>query len=826
MSEQQGLHHVLPFGICYLKAIRSDQHEIIDYLIIDQNTKFETLLSLQHGNFFQEPISKAWNNSAYWLYRQVLSFSHERANGSFRFEQLSLALDIHVCEGDVLALLLQKIPAMQPVVLHADLTDGELMFQHTHDAISIVAYDQCEFRYVRNNATHQIRSGIQDIQGLTPLELLGPETGNTLIQYYRQCIATGMPVTYEQTFAFSVGERVWQTEVIPFHHKDDIHYLLCVSKDITELKKTQAEKEKLMQRLQTMFRQHSAIMMLVDSASLHIVDANPAACQFYGYSFSEFTNMSMSDIDPQSTHLKPYLKENFEATVMHHLKNGSTKLVDVYSSPIDHDQLFYFIIFDVTAREEYRNALLQEKELLRTTLCSIGDGVVTIDNHGSITSLNKMAQKLTGWDQDAIGRPFSEVFHIVDDHAVLSYPHLHDHAGKLGSSFCILKSRHGSFYPITDHASLITTEEGKTLGVVIVFRDLSKERESAQKIRYLSQYDTLTNLYHRHYIEAQFPILEERTHLPLSVIIADVNGLKITNDIFGHEAGDNALKQVASLITRQCRKHDLIARWGGDEFMILLPQTSDADAEKIMERIKTESAMVEDSKLRLSLSLGCATKATADKTIQDAIKEAEEIMYHQKLLDEKSYRNTMITMLLATLYEKSNETEEHSKRMERHCHWIGQSLQLSSKQLDELSLLAILHDIGKVGINPAILKKPAPLTPFEWQEMQLHPEIGYRIVQSAAELQPIASFILAHHERWDGTGYPNRLAKEEIPLVCRILAVTDAYDAMTNDRSYRTALSHEQAVAELKRHAGTQFDPAIVELYISLLSADTSIYAV
>jgi HD-GYP domain-containing protein (c-di-GMP phosphodiesterase class II) len=203
------------------------------------------------------------------------------------------------------------------------------------------------------------------------------------------------------------------------------------------------------------------------------------------------------------------------------------------------------------------------------------------------------------------------------------------------------------------------------------------------------------------------------------------------------------------------------------------------------------------------------------------LREAEGNMYQQKLLDGKSYRNAIINTLLATLYEKSMETEGHSKRIETHCHSIGRRMQLSSKELDELSLLAVLHDVGKVGINPDILKKPGKLSAEEWLEMRRHPEIGYRIVQATPELANVADFILSHHERWDGRGYPRGLSQTEIPLLCRILAVSDAYDAMTNDRAYRSAMSHEEAVAELEKNAGTQFDPYIVNLFISMVQTDT-----
>lgn len=193
-------------------------------------------------------------------------------------------------------------------------------------------------------------------------------------------------------------------------------------------------------------------------------------------------------------------------------------------------------------------------------------------------------------------------------------------------------------------------------------------------------------------------------------------------------------------------------------------------------------------------------------------------MYHQKLLEGKSYKNSIINALLCTLYEKSLETEKHDERMRKYCQAVGRKLRLSPEELNELSLLALLHDIGKVGISQSILQKPGPLTPEEWSEMKKHPEIGYRIAQNIPELSIVSEYILFHHERWDGKGYPNGLAGNRIPLLCRILAVVDAYDAMTNDRSYRKALGKEKALAELQKNSGTQFDSNIVRAFIQLMS--------
>ena len=172
---------------------------------------------------------------------------------------------------------------------------------------------------------------------------------------------------------------------------------------------------------------------------------------------------------------------------------------------------------------------------------------------------------------------------------------------------------------------------------------------------------------------------------------------------------------------------------------------------------------------------------------------------------------------MASLYAKSQETEEHGQRLGEFCLMLADELGLSQSDKDELILLSKLHDIGKIGIDDTILNKPGKLSEEEWKVMKQHPEIGYRIAKSTPQLDHIADYILYHHERWDGKGYPEGLAGEEIPLVARILSLADAYDAMTEDRVYRKALSKEEALEEIRRNAGIQFDPKLANIFVKIL---------
>lgn len=353
---------------------------------------------------------------------------------------------------------------------------------------------------------------------------------------------------------------------------------------------------------------------------------------------------------------------------------------------------------------------------------------------------------------------------------------------------------------------------GQTL-IHAMSRDISERKAIEHRLHEMSYHDQLTGLYNRRFFEETLSRMDQEENLPYSILMADVNGLKLVNDSFGHQKGDQLLVEVARIITAGCRESDLVSRIGGDEFAILLPQTTAEEAKQLVERIDQLAARQKIGSLVVSIAFGWETKLHMQDSILDVLKKAEDQMYKRKLFESPSIRSKTIDTIIQTLYEKNRREEQHSHRVSEICESIGKALWLLDPEIRELKSLGLLHDIGKIAIDEYLLNKPGKLLPDERSEMERHPEIGYRILSTVNEMADMAEAVLCHHERWDGFGYPRGLKGDEIPLKSRIISIADAYDAMTSDRSYRKALSHEAAMKEILQNSGTQFDPILVSIF-------------
>jgi len=343
---------------------------------------------------------------------------------------------------------------------------------------------------------------------------------------------------------------------------------------------------------------------------------------------------------------------------------------------------------------------------------------------------------------------------------------------------------------------------------------------SEEKLYFLSYHDQLTGLYNRFYFEAKLKHLGDKSEYPLTVISADIDGLKLLNDTLGHDAGDRLLKICADILNENLCHSGILARVGGDEFSAILPLTGKEESECLARQIRYHVAYYNrhNPDLPLSLSIGVATAEEKGKTLKKLFKEAEDLMFQDKLRRDTNARKGIVQSLMTALSERDFISQGHVRRVEKMCLAMGERVKLDSGRLTNLALLAQVHDLGKVGIPDHILFKPGPLDEDEWAVMKQHSEKGYRIAISSSDLEEVADLILKHHEHWDGSGYPLGIKEEEIPIECRILNIVDAYDSMTSHRPYQAALSSERALDEIKDGAGKQFDPELALVFISIIT--------
>ncbi len=367
-----------------------------------------------------------------------------------------------------------------------------------------------------------------------------------------------------------------------------------------------------------------------------------------------------------------------------------------------------------------------------------------------------------------------------------------------------------------DYFSKPLSKEAMNVSLPLKVRNAIELMKNTLDIVHLSKIDSLTGLFRREHFKKEIEtISEEWDALPFSILMGDVNGLKIFNDAYGNHIGDRFLVKIADIIKHSCPAKSLVARWGGDEFAILLPNTNKLDAENYISLIKKEIGKLNHEGLNISMAFGSDTKSLQRHDISKVLINAEDAMFRDKILEDVSIRNSMLATVIHTLNAKNPREEAHSRRVSEYCEKMGKALNLGEKDVRDLKVIGLLHDIGKIAIDEHILNKPGRLTEEEWLQIKRHPEIGGRILSSSKEMTQYTEIILSHHEKFDGSGYPNGLKGNLIPYFSRVLTIIDSYDAMTCERTYKNAMSSQEAVSELIRCSDTQFDRELVSIFVN-----------
>jgi len=470
--------------------------------------------------------------------------------------------------------------------------------------------------------------------------------------------------------------------------------------------------------------------------------------------------------------------------------------------------------------QQHEQKEFAEKQLY-FTLSSIGDAVITTDEAGKITFMNPVAEQLTGHHFKSVrGEKLQNIIVLFDEishepvqnpvDAVLSQQSVIQFA-----RHTLLFTKDGREVAIEDTASPILDTSQKIIGVIIVMRDCSFKVENKKQIDYLSNYDQLSGLYNRHYFEKELEKQKTERMLPLAVLFIDINGLKEINDTLGYQKGNALIRFVSNALRQNQRTQDVIARVSGDEFVILMPCTEEVYIKHFIKQIRREMSHVDRIGVATaSISYGWDIQESLEQSIFSILKSAEDKMYQNKVYYTASKRNDAIKSILATLSLKSSKVGAHSKRVSKLSYIFGKALAFSDSDCKLLEISGELHDIGKVAIEEQLLNKTESLTLQENEKIKRHPETGYKLLNMSIEYADIATCVYAHHENWDGSGYPRGLKGIDIPLNARIISIVDAYDHLCQDQSLEKVDAQQMAIKYLNETAGKQFDPELVKVFI------------
>ncbi|OQB13631.1 MAG: putative diguanylate cyclase YegE [Firmicutes bacterium ADurb.Bin193] len=484
---------------------------------------------------------------------------------------------------------------------------------------------------------------------------------------------------------------------------------------------------------------------------------------------------------------------------------------------------------EATVRE--RTAMLQDantelnesREKLRLILDSTAEAIYGIDENGICTFCNASCIRILGYrsEQDILGKNMHELIHYsYKDGRRMSIEECSIYKSIIEGKGCHIDNEvfwraDGTSFD-AEYYAYPQYKDGVIIGAVVTFTDITRRKQNDEQIRFLSCHDALTGLKNRRYFEESLKDVDNEDNLPISIVFADINGLKMTNDVYGHASGDALIKKSAEVMKALCRESDTIARVGGDEFIIIMPNTDAAEAEKIMHRIKTEFSNASVAAIRCSMSAGCDTKTSISQSIEEIMVNAENAMYKEKTLSRKTVNSDMINTIIRTLHDKYPRQKQHSETVSDLCEKIAFSMKLPETEVKKFKRAGYLHDIGKIALSESIMNKKK-LSEEEAEATHQHSIVGYRILNLFDDTLDLAEGVYAHHEKWDGTGYPKGIRGREIPLMARVIAVAEVYDAITANTS-SAPVSKKDALEKIKAMSGSYFDPEVVDAFIRVMS--------
>jgi len=620
--------------------------------------------------------------------------------------------------------------------------------------------------------------------------------------------------------------RYYESFYNPFYDENNqIMGATAFARDVTERFELQRRIKESEERFQALFDKAPMGYQSLDENG-YFIAVNQKWLDLLGYTADEVIGTWFGTYLVESA--KTEFKERFEffkkqgkiKSEFEMIQKNGKKIFVEFDGMIGYNEKHEFLqthctLIDVTEQRLAEKKLKESEEKYRLLYTSMSQGLalhqIIVNVKGepidyTFISVNESYEKITGLHSDQIiGKRVTEVIPEIEDYWIQSY-------GKVALTGQPISYEQYSS-PLKRYFS-ITAYCPKIGQFAVLVLDITERKIEETKIVYVNNHDYLTDLFNRRYFVETYEQFCSEAYYPLSVMMIDINGLKIINDAYGHARGDEAIKKVADLLKKSFDRTDIIARIGGDEFAIMSPNKNSEQMQIHKDKILQGANDIIVGNIVISLAIGYETVHDKQKTIDELLASTENYLYRHKLTVGMSVRNHAIKAILNTLTDKYIEEKVHSERVSRFCIEIGFELGIPKDELAVLELAGMYHDIGKISIPDAILNKPGKLTFEEYEVIKTHAQIGYQILKAADEYSGLAEYALSHHERWDGKGYPRGLKENEIPLFSRIISVADSFEAMTANRPYRKGMCIEDAISEINRCSGTQFDPVIAKLFV------------
>jgi diguanylate cyclase (GGDEF)-like protein/PAS domain S-box-containing protein len=743
-------------------------------------------------------------------------FRHRLASGEFRDVEVfssPLRIDGHIYLYSIINDITQR-KTLEKTILQAH--ENFKIFFNSIDDLLFVVDKQGIIKHVNSTVCERLGYSEAELIG-KPVLLVHPENRREEMANFVMDWLSGkvdycpIPAITKQGQEIPVELRItageWNGEAVTFG----------VMKDMSEITKSEEKFSKA-------FNSASVLMAITTRDEGRYLNVNDMFLKTLRYNQEDVIGKRPSDLNLYVDRERSATADgvqNLEVSLRGRDGSVYTGIYSAESIMIGETPCLLKSLTDITKRKEVEEKLIESEQKYKLLFNAMNDAFshygVIYDELGEpidfrIITTNPSFETIIGLKSEAIiGKTASELFASVDQSllelcgkVVLTGEPVHF------NYFSKIMNRHFEV-----KAYSLSPQEFAT-----IFMDITERIENEKNLEYLNYHDVLTGLYNRRFYEEELRRLNAERNLPISIIYGDVNGLKLVNDAFGHLKGDELLQKAAQAIRSVCREDDIIARLGGDEFVILLPQTNTEAVELIVKRIRETYSKEYVNSISGSISFGWDTKYSMNEDILKTLKNAEDLMYKNKTLESEKIRLNTIKMLMVTRNEQYPGTKEHAQRVSEVCQDIGRAIGLPEWEVCRVGTAGFFCDIGNVPIEEGILNKPGKLMNQEWEEIKRHSEIGFRILCSSHEMSELADYVLTHHERWDGTGYPKGLKGNDIPIGARIIALASSYVAMTSERPYRPALREEVALQEILKNAGTQFDPQIAKAFVENYSTN------